>query len=113
MQPVTVKEDVLAIIFILTFASFVGVVIRIVLINIESYAGSTTLTVAYNNFFGCMIVGIILEHRMRITSKAHLLYQSLSVGLCGSITSFSGIIIVSTTEYFNLNNFSRDRFNDL
>jgi len=110
---VTVKEDLVTILLGLAFMSIAGVIIRVLLTHLEDFQGETTSNVAYPQFIGCLIIGILLEHRMHIESRAHVLYLSLSTGLCGSITTFSGVILVATEQIVNSEHYDRNTFENI
>ena len=95
-EVVTVPEDKLALVFALIFMSQCGLAIRLLLNSFENFSGEPTEGVVYPQFVGCFLIGFLLEYRIHIDNIAHTLFLSLTIGLCGSITSYSGIVLVAT-----------------
>lgn len=112
-EVVNVHENLTAIIGALFFFSICGVLIRIGLNRLELYDGQPVIQVMYAQFTGCVIIGFLLEFKIRIESKYHTVFVGMSTGLCGSITTFSGVILVASKEFYNIKNKNRDTFHSI
>ncbi|CAM0141759.1 hypothetical protein VKS41_008904 [Umbelopsis sp. WA50703] len=82
-------ENKLIIFAALIPVSILGMLIRIGLSSLETYAGAPVFALAYVQFIGCIIMGFVTKHKDYLLKKYLPLQIALSTGLCGSITTFS------------------------
>jgi len=54
-----------------------------------------------------LILGFLIQQKSRIVIISHTLFIGLATGLCGSITTFSGVMLEANIQFFNLNQSSR------
>ncbi|CAF1288485.1 unnamed protein product [Adineta steineri] len=79
--------------------SYIGVLIRLGLAFLGN--NQTPLNAAFwPNFVGCFIMGFIVEQKLHIKHHFAQLYMGLTTGLCGSITTFSGLMYNSCVALF-------------
>ncbi|UJR36624.1 hypothetical protein I4U23_029344 [Adineta vaga] len=98
-EPVVVQKHRLSSIMPIVIFSYIGVTIRLGL----SFLGNnqTPLNAAFwTNFVGCFIMGFFVEQKMHIHNHFSQLYIGLTTGLCGSITTFSGLMYNSCVALF-------------
>lgn len=94
--------------------SIMGLLIRLGLVSIETFAGQQVFALAWPQFIGCLLMGLFVSTRKWIdgdlvlpdsTSKGHwigaFVYVGLSSGLCGSITTFSSWNLALFDELIN------------
>ncbi|KAJ2955684.1 hypothetical protein NQZ79_g8348 [Umbelopsis isabellina] len=87
--PLQLNENKLIIFAILIPVSILGMLIRLGLSLLESYAGAPVFALAYVQFIGCVIMGLVTDNKDYLLKKYLPLQIALSTGLCGSITTFS------------------------
>jgi len=71
-------------------ASVFGVLARLGLGALASYAGESIFPLAYAQGVGCLIMGFCLALKGPISKCYPPLYIALATGFCGSLTTFSG-----------------------
>jgi len=103
----TISENKIAIAASLLLFSFIGVLIRIYSEQLLTYMGEPVAVIIYPQIIGCFIIGIVIEMKAKIESYSHTLFVGLTTGLCGSITTFSGVILGSSQQYFNVLGYDR------
>ncbi|KAF9129078.1 hypothetical protein BGX30_014077 [Mortierella sp. GBA39] len=94
--------------------SIMGLLIRLGLVSIETFAGQQVFALAWPQLIGCLLMGLFVSTRKWIdggfvlpdsTSKGHwigaFVYVGLSSGLCGSITTFSSWNLALFNELIN------------
>ncbi|KAF9899875.1 hypothetical protein EC991_008219, partial [Linnemannia zychae] len=100
--------------------SILGLLIRLGLVSIETFAGQQVFALAWPQFVGCVFMGLFVSIRTWIdggfvlsesTSTGHwigtFVYVGLSSGLCGSITTFSSWNLALFNELINTAKVSR------
>ncbi len=102
-----IAENKIAIAASLVLFSFVGVLVRIYSEQVLTYMGEPVAAIIYPQIIGCFIIGIVIELKAKIESSSHTLFIGLTTGLCGSITTFSGVILGSSQQYFNVLGYDR------
>ncbi|KAG0061447.1 hypothetical protein BGZ89_011440 [Linnemannia elongata] len=106
--------------------SIMGLLIRLGLVSIETFAGQQVFALAWPQFIGCLLMGLFVSTRGWIdgglvlpssASKGHwigaFVYIGLSSGLCGSITTFSSWNLALFNELINTANVSRHPFQNI
>jgi fluoride ion exporter CrcB/FEX len=86
---IELSENKLAIFTALVPVSILGVLIRIGLNLLETYDGAPVFYLAYAQFIGCVIMGVVVKKKDYLIKRYLPLQIALSTGLCGSITTFS------------------------
>lgn len=86
---VAVSEKKLVLAFSIIPFAIAGALIRIGLQRLETYDGSPVFGLAYAQWLGCLIMGVVTFHKNNLFLFYHPLHVGLSTGLCGSITTFS------------------------
>lgn len=71
-------------------ASVFGVLARLGLSYLGTYAGQSAFTLSWVQWTGCFFMGFFLGLRDPITATHPPLYTALTTGFCGSLTTFSG-----------------------
>ncbi|KAI9276473.1 CrcB-like protein-domain-containing protein [Umbelopsis sp. AD052] len=84
-----VNENKLPIVAALIPLSILGALIRIGLNLLETYNGAPVFGLAYAQFIGCVIMGVVVKKKDFLIKTYLPLQIALSTGLCGSITTFS------------------------
>ncbi|KAG0252417.1 hypothetical protein BG011_006991 [Mortierella polycephala] len=73
--------------------SILGLLIRLGLVWIETFAGQQVFALAWPQFVGCFLMGFFVSGQTLIRQKwswvGSFIYVALTSGLCGSITTFS------------------------
>ncbi|KAK3829632.1 MAG: CrcB-like protein-domain-containing protein [Linnemannia gamsii] len=95
--------------------SILGLLIRLGLVSIETFAGQQVFSLAWPQFVGCVLMGLFASTRTWIdggnTSTGHwigpFVYVGLTSGLCGSITTFSSWSLALFIELININHVTR------
>jgi len=98
-EPVVVRTHRLSSIMPIIVFSYLGVLIRLGL----GFLGNTEtpLNAAFwPNFIGSLFMGFIVEQKIHIQNHFAQLYIGLTTGLCGSITTFSGLMYNSCVALF-------------
>ncbi|KAH7056070.1 CrcB-like protein-domain-containing protein [Linnemannia elongata] len=85
--------------------SIMGLLIRLGLVSIETFAGQQVFALAWPQFIGCLLMGLFVSTRGWIDGA--FVYIGLSSGLCGSITTFSSWNLALFNELINTANVSR------
>ena len=83
----------------LLVSSVVGSLLRVGLIRIAAASGPPVL---YPQLVGCIIMGWTIKTKSLWVNKYYPLYLGITTGLCGSITSFSGLELAAFREIFNI-----------
>lgn len=84
-----IYENKLPIFAALIPVSILGALIRIGLNLLETYNGAPVFGLAYAQFVGCVIMGVVVKKKDFLIKTYLPLQIALSTGLCGSITTFS------------------------
>ncbi|CAO3687889.1 unnamed protein product [Umbelopsis ramanniana] len=84
-----IHENKLPIFAALIPVSILGALIRIGLNLLETYNGAPVFGLAYAQFVGCVIMGVVVKKKDFLIKTYLPLQIALSTGLCGSITTFS------------------------
>jgi len=103
----TIAENKIAAAASLLLFSFIGVLVRIYSEQVLTYMGEPVAAIIYPQIIGCFIIGIVIELKAKIESSSHTLFIGITTGLCGSITTFSGVILGSSQQYFNVLGYER------
>jgi len=69
--------------------------------------GEPVAAIIYPQLIGSFIIGIVTELKGKVEGFSHTLFVGLTTGLCGSITTFSGVILGSSKQYFNILDYDR------
>lgn len=87
---------------ILTFFAILGVLARKGLTVLTTYSGAYLGGVIWANFTACVVMGIMIESQRAWSgygSKTTIaLYIGLSTGFCGSLSSFSSLVLEAFTK---------------
>ena len=75
--------------FGLASASYIGVIVRIYLLKLANWNGVPFFPSLYAQMVGTTIMGFVFSHKLLLAKNHSFLYQTLTTGLCGSITTFS------------------------
>ena len=75
--------------YCLSIASYVGVLCRIYLSKLSRWDGVPFFSSLYAQVFGTMIMGFVTSHGLLLAENHSFVYQAITTGLCGSITTFS------------------------
>jgi len=102
-------ENHIAVIAALFIFSYIGTLIRVYVQIGLTYIGEPVASIIYPQFIGCIIMGIATDMKSKIDPHAHTLFTGITAGLCGSITSFSGVISGSAQQYFNTGGYTREK----
>ncbi|EJD54550.1 hypothetical protein AURDEDRAFT_133003 [Auricularia subglabra TFB-10046 SS5] len=70
-------------------ASMFGVLARLGLLYLGTYAGQSAFSLAWVQWAGCFFMGVFLGLRDTITGIYPPMYTALTTGFCGSLTTFS------------------------
>ncbi|CAF0976484.1 unnamed protein product [Rotaria sordida] len=98
-EPVVVQQHRLSSIMPIIVFSYIGVLIRLGLAFLGN--NQAPLCAAFwPNFVGCFIMGFVVEQKIHIHQHFAQLYIGLTTGLCGSITTFSGVMYNSCVALF-------------
>ncbi|CAF3917650.1 unnamed protein product, partial [Rotaria sp. Silwood2] len=90
-EPIVVQQHRLSSIMPIIIFSYIGVLIRLGLAFLGN--NQSPLSAAFwPNFVGCLIMGFVVERKIHIHKHSSQLYIGLTTGLCGSITTFSGVM---------------------
>ncbi|KAF9180305.1 hypothetical protein BGZ51_006305 [Haplosporangium sp. Z 767] len=85
--------------------SILGLLIRLGLVSIETFAGQQVFALAWPQFAGCFLMGLFVSGQNWIRQKGgwigSFVYVGLTSGLCGSITTFSSWSISLFIELIN------------
>lgn len=73
----------------LSTASYLGVLCRIYLLELSMWDGVPLFTSLYSQMVGTVIMGFTVSHRGALAENHSFIYQAITTGLCGSITTFS------------------------
>ena len=73
----------------LAIASYIGVLCRIYLSELSRWDGVPFFSSLYSQVLGTMIMGFIVTHSLLLAKNHSFVYQAITTGLCGSITTFS------------------------
>ncbi|CAF3363771.1 unnamed protein product [Rotaria sp. Silwood1] len=98
-ESVVVQQHRLSSIMPIILFSYIGVLIRLGLAFLGN--DQAPLSAAFwPNFIGCFIMGFVVEQKIHIHTHFTQLYIGLTTGLCGSITTFSGVMYNSCIALF-------------
>ncbi|CAF0805863.1 unnamed protein product [Adineta ricciae] len=98
-EPVVVQQHRLSSIMPIVVFSYIGVLIRLGLAFLGN--NQAPMNAAFwPNFVGCFIMGFVVEQKIHIQHHFSQLYIGLTTGLCGSITTFSGLMYSSCVALF-------------
>ncbi|CAF3882516.1 unnamed protein product [Rotaria sordida] len=99
IEPAVAQQHRLSSIMPIIIFSYIGVLIRLGLAFLGN--NQAPLYAAFwPNFVGCFIMGFVVEQKIHIHQHFAQLYIGLTTGLCGSITTFSGVIYNSCIALF-------------
>ncbi|KAG2186136.1 hypothetical protein INT43_002574, partial [Umbelopsis isabellina] len=87
--------------------SIIGMLIRVGLTLLETYAGAPVFALVYAQFIGCTIMGFVAKKKDFLLKKYLPLQIALSTGLCGSITTFSSWQLAVFQAFTNTSGDSR------
>ena len=73
----------------LSMASYLGVVCRIYLSELSHWDGVPLFVSMYSQVVGTMVMGFTVAHKAVLGKHHVFIYQAITTGLCGSITTFS------------------------
>ena len=73
----------------LAISSYLGVLCRIYLSELSRWDGVPYFSSIYAQMVGTLIMGFIISHRLTLAKNYSFIYQAITTGLCGSITTFS------------------------
>lgn len=73
----------------LAISSYLGVLCRIYLSELSRWDGVPFFTSLYAQVVGTVIMGFVICHKLKLTKNHSFIYQAITTGLCGSITTFS------------------------
>jgi len=104
---IIIPEDKIAIAASLLVFSLIGVTIRIYSEKLFSYIGEPVTSTIYPQIVGCFIMGVATELKAKIEITSHTLFVGIATGLCGSITTFSGVIIGASQQLFDVLDYDR------
>ncbi|KAI8137326.1 CrcB-like protein-domain-containing protein [Fennellomyces sp. T-0311] len=94
-KTIVLKENKVAIAFILIPMAILGTLIRVGLQRLHSYAGAPVFGLIAAQWVGCFIMGMVVQQKDALiqwhekVTRYLPLQIGLSTGLCGSITTFS------------------------
>ncbi|CAF1373986.1 unnamed protein product [Rotaria sordida] len=98
-EPAVAQQHRLSSIMPIIIFSYTGVLIRLGLAFLGN--NQAPLSAAFwPNFVGCFIMGFVVEQKIHIHQHFAQLYIGLTTGLCGSITTFSGVMYNSCVALF-------------
>ncbi|CAF3328302.1 unnamed protein product [Rotaria sp. Silwood2] len=98
-EPVVVQHHRLSSTMSIIIFSYIGVLIRLGLAFLGN--DKTPLCAAFwPSFVGCFLMGFVVEQKIHIHKHFTQLYIGLTTGLCGSITTFSGLMYDSCLALF-------------
>jgi len=106
---VTIFENHICIVAVLIVFSYIGALIRVYVQRGLSYAGEPVASIIYPQFIGSLLMGAAIELKSKIEPWTHTLFIGITVGLCGSITTFSGVIGGTAQQYFNSGDYDREK----
>ncbi len=81
--------DHLAYLSYLCLGSYIGVICRIYLSELAHWDGVPLFGSLYSQLVGTMIMGFTIAHKSTLGEHHAFLYQAITTGVCGSITTFS------------------------
>ncbi|KZV99289.1 hypothetical protein EXIGLDRAFT_668704 [Exidia glandulosa HHB12029] len=90
-------------------ASVLGVLARLGLAYLGTYAGQSAFSLAWVQWVGCFFMGLFLGLREPITASYPPLYTALTTGFCGSLTTFSGWQLDAFLAWANRTGIPRSR----
>lgn len=73
----------------LAAASYVGVLSRIYLSKLANWNGVPLFPSLIPQMVGTVLMGFVISHKTLLATTRPFLYQAITTGLCGSITTFS------------------------
>ncbi|KAI8071018.1 CrcB-like protein-domain-containing protein [Gongronella butleri] len=85
----TVYEKKLIITFMIIPFAIAGVLIRVALQRLQTYAGAPVFALVYAQWVGCFIMGMATVYKNDLFFLYHPVHVGVATGLCGSITTFS------------------------
>ncbi|KAK7061781.1 CrcB-like protein-domain-containing protein [Favolaschia claudopus] len=92
--------------------SVFGVLARLGLSALTTYAGQSIFSLAYSQAVGCLIMGFLLELKEPISRYYPPAYTALTTGFCGSLTTFSGWQLDIFKSWLNVDNVHRAPLRD-
>lgn len=97
----------------ITIFSILGTLTRLGLIALNSYTGHLIPMLVWAQFVGCAVMGFVTEDDKifpkKKSGKYDALYIGLTVGYCGSVTSFSAWILQIYEDIANTEEYQRNR----
>jgi len=106
---VEISENHICIIAVLIVFSFIGALIRVYVQRGLTYIGEPVASIIYPQFIGSLIMGAAVQLKSKMELWSHTLFIGITVGLCGSITTFSGVIGGTAQQYFNAGDYDRKK----
>ncbi|KAJ2485586.1 hypothetical protein IWW37_005907 [Coemansia sp. RSA 2050] len=94
----------------LVFFSIIGVLVRVHLNRLFTYAGAPVYGLIWVQVLGCFIMGISMRLKGVLLSYSPALNTGLTTGLCGSITTFSSWQLLLFQEFFNTSRSDHSHF---
>ena len=86
--------------------AFLGVFLRLVIIYIFTtfQPSLTNHSVMFPNFLGSFVMGIVVFHKKQLTEIHPQLCAGILTGFCGSLTSFSTVMVAVAKIFFGVYN---------
>ncbi|CAN3362753.1 fluoride export protein 1 [Diutina catenulata] len=85
------------------FFSIWGVLARKGLTNLTTYPGAYLRGVVWANFAACLVMGMLqrCSHVWGVTGKPNAIFTGLTTGFCGTLSSFSSVMLDGATSAIN------------
>lgn len=96
----------------ITIFSILGTLTRLGLQSLNDYSGHLIPPLVWAQFVGCVVMGFLTEDSKLFPKKGEkydALYIGLTVGYCGSVTSFSAWILQIYEDLANTDGYHRPR----
>lgn len=96
----------------ITMFSILGTLTRVGLQSLNDYSGHLIPPLVWAQFVGCVVMGFVTEDDKIFPKKAEkydAFYIGITVGYCGSTTSFSAWILQVWEDMANTDGYSRNR----
>ncbi|KAJ2781806.1 hypothetical protein H4R18_002667 [Coemansia javaensis] len=94
----------------LVLSSMAGVLIRVYLTRLFTYAGQPIYGLVWAQMAGCLIMGAAVQRRAALARWSPALALGVTTGLCGSITTFSSWQLLVFWQFFNTDGSDHSHF---
>ncbi|KAJ2409755.1 hypothetical protein GGI10_004647 [Coemansia sp. RSA 2530] len=94
----------------LVFFSMIGVLVRVHLNRLFTYAGAPVYSLIWVQLLGCFIMGMSMRLKGVLLSYSPALNTGITTGLCGSITTFSSWQLLLLQQFFNTTRSDHSQF---